>query len=130
MPLASLCGPGQGRRLVVTHHRARRATTRRWGLALPGEPCAPMQARVGKTVIERRWGRPWHCTCTAARVVSCGGWSSGRATAAMFDRSELGLARLDLTVLPLPLVRLRFLQLLRVELPIDTRGVTPRRPPI
>ena len=55
----------------------------------------------------------------------------------MFDRSELGLARLDLTVLPLPLVRLRFLQLLRVELPIDTRGVNPRpglfkqrRPPL
>ena len=42
---------GQGQRLVVTHHRARRATTQRWGLALPGEPCAPLQARVGKTVI-------------------------------------------------------------------------------
>jgi len=30
---------GQGQRLVVTHHRARRATTMRgWGLALPGAP--------------------------------------------------------------------------------------------
>ena len=64
-----------------------------------------------------------HASC---RVVA----GRAAAAAAMFDRSELGLARLDLTVLPLPLVHLRFLQLLRVELPIDTRGVTPRRPPI